>query len=196
MGGTGVCDHIGRFIFFSTGYFGSFNDSYAYKRIHLYTHADRFFRGEEYLLADAAYSLSPTVMPRIRNARRGSEKARFNSYHGQARVKIEHAFGMLKRKSQSLRNLPVLIKKKRDMYKAASWIKACVVLHNFLREGLEDELVDDDIDDDAIGVVPDDLPEGCDLGNRNNDMENRRKRMILMNWVLHYRRLLMARRRQ
>ncbi|KAF9301075.1 hypothetical protein BGZ91_009653, partial [Linnemannia elongata] len=75
MGATAVCDHVGRFTFFSTGYFGCFNDSYAYKRTHLHTHPGRFFQGQEYLLADAAYSLTRTVMPRFRNAPIGTPKA-------------------------------------------------------------------------------------------------------------------------
>lgn len=43
MGGTGVCDHLGRFTYFSTSYFGSFNDFYAHKRTQLFSPIQTIF---------------------------------------------------------------------------------------------------------------------------------------------------------
>ncbi|KAG0313147.1 hypothetical protein BGZ97_010484 [Linnemannia gamsii] len=87
------------------------HNSTAYKRIYLYqdeaTFPRQLFQGHEYLLADAAYSLSETVMPRYRNGTSG--QVRFNSLLGSIRATIENAFGMLQLKFQSLQNHPVQV---------------------------------------------------------------------------------------
>jgi len=89
MGATGVCDHKGLFTYFSADYVGSMHDSQAYKNIDLYHNVAQYFQGEDYLLADAAYVLSTTLIPRYSNAI--GDQLEFNTLHGSARVKIEHA---------------------------------------------------------------------------------------------------------
>jgi hypothetical protein len=128
-------------------------------------------------------------------------KAKFNSYHGQARVKIENAFGMLKRRFQSLKSLPVVIKKERHIYKASNWILACVVIHNFVREGLEEELVDDDMDENENEVNADrQADDGYPVRevdqNFNNDRAITIEEDSLDELGLHYRPFIMARARR
>ncbi|KAG0289140.1 hypothetical protein BGZ97_006564 [Linnemannia gamsii] len=65
--------------------------------------------------------------------------------HGSARASIENAFGMLKLKFQSLQNLPVQINSEADMDRAASWVMACVVLHNLVRRDAVEEIVEAEI---------------------------------------------------
>lgn len=66
MGATAVSDHQGSFTYFGTGYLGRTHDSAAYKESVLFTHEARFFGPHEYLLADAAYAISETVIPRYK----------------------------------------------------------------------------------------------------------------------------------
>src|SRR5690554_4197694 len=66
MGATGVVDHCGVFTFFITGYVGSRHDSAAYKSSDLFLNTDRYFTGEDYMLGDAAYGLSPTLITRFK----------------------------------------------------------------------------------------------------------------------------------
>lgn len=78
---------------------------------------------------------------------------------------------------------------------------ACVVIHNFVREGLEEELVDNDIDEgenevNADGQLDDGYPVGEIDQNINNERAISLKRTRLMNWVLHYRPFIMARTRR
>ncbi|OAQ26917.1 hypothetical protein K457DRAFT_21736 [Linnemannia elongata AG-77] len=54
---------LGRFTFVSTGYDGSMNDSLAYRATRLHMDPDELFQGKEYLLADAGYSITSTVIP-------------------------------------------------------------------------------------------------------------------------------------
>ncbi|KAF9180864.1 hypothetical protein BGZ51_005828 [Haplosporangium sp. Z 767] len=90
---TAMCDHIGHSIYFPSGNVGSVHDALVYKRAHLYTRKENFFQGQEYLLADAAYALTPTVILRFKDA--ADDEAKFNNYHSIAQVKIGHAFKML-----------------------------------------------------------------------------------------------------
>jgi len=107
------------------------NDSLAYRATRLHKDRDECFQGKEYLLADAGYSIASTVIPRYKGNDITAQEHRFNGLHGSARVKIEYAFGWLKLKWQSLKNLPAKIDKKRHIDRASSWTMACLILHNF-----------------------------------------------------------------
>ena len=95
----------------------------------------------EYLLADKAYELdkhliTPYKMP---IARQPAHKA-FNYAHSRERIKIEHAFGVLKARWPSLKSLNWRIGDdvEKDHKRVANWIMACLVLHNFLSLRHED----------------------------------------------------------
>jgi hypothetical protein len=133
MGATGVCDDRGMFTFFSTGYLGRTHDSAAYKACDLYLHEDEYFSGEDWLFADAAYALSMRIIPRYKAAHLTQQQKRFNELHARARVKIEHAFGMLKGKFLSLTELRCNILDDDGIWKTAEAVIACVVLHNITR---------------------------------------------------------------
>lgn len=188
MGATGVADHTGRIIYLSTGYVGSMHDSHAYKETNLYKRPGDFFQWKEYLLADAAYSLTETVIPRYKNA--SGDELRFNQIHGSARVKVEHSFGMLKLKFQSLKSLPIRIDKRSDIQKASQWIVACVVLHNYLRENAQgDPVVEDRVREEAqreraIDDVQEDAGLPGDDVNGYDRPEAVRRRNKLKDWVL------------
>jgi len=62
----------------------------------------------------------------------------FNLYLVEARVKVEHAFGVLKNRWRSLQGLPIHICGKEDYARAMGWIMECIVLHNFLVENEND----------------------------------------------------------
>lgn len=141
VGCTAVCDHKGPFTYASVGYIGSWRDNKAYGATRLHSKRHRFFQGQEYIMADANYTISTTVIPSYR-AYRGVRKFKgvvsltpdqevFNKYHEKARSKIEYALGLLLHKFQSLRSLPVDIEKRRDINRASSWIMACMLPRNF-----------------------------------------------------------------
>ncbi|KAF9544984.1 hypothetical protein EC957_011481 [Mortierella hygrophila] len=119
----------------SYGYVGSMNDSLACRATWLHKDRDELFQGKEDLLADAGYSIATTVIPRYKRIDITAQEHRSNGLHGSARVKIEHAFGWLKLKRQSLQNLPVKIDKKRHINRASSWIIVCMILHNSCTSG-------------------------------------------------------------
>ncbi|KAG0274545.1 hypothetical protein BGZ96_004289, partial [Linnemannia gamsii] len=60
MGATAVCDHEGRFTYFATGYVASMHNLPAYKNFGLNNATIITFKKTNYLLAEAAYTLSET----------------------------------------------------------------------------------------------------------------------------------------
>jgi hypothetical protein len=138
MGATGVCDHQGAFIFFSTGYPGSRHDSAAYKDTDLYRFQNRYFAEDEYTVGDAAYGLSPTLMTSFKGTP-SPEQIKFNKKLNGVRTKVEHGFGLLKGRFRSLSSLRVHISSSQRVHEANMHISACVVLHNILlRSGIND----------------------------------------------------------
>lgn len=138
MGATGVCDHQGAFIYFSTGYPGSRHDSAAYKDTFLYSNPGKYFKGEECMVGDLAYGLSPTLITGFKGDL-SAEKTRFNKTLSGGRSRIEHSFGMLKGRFRSLTCLRSYLQSKEDVDSAVMHISACVVMHNILtRSGLRD----------------------------------------------------------
>lgn len=132
MGATGVADHRSMFTFFYTGYVGTKHDSSAYKDTPLYKKKEDYFSGGEYLLADAAYALTPTVIAAYKGRHQPPPRQQFNKALSSSRVKIEHAFGLLKGRWASLRHLRMDHDTTSDMRRIVQHIHACVVIHNIL----------------------------------------------------------------
>ena len=96
-----------------------------------------YFDPEEYILADKAYALERHIItPYKEPASRQPNNATFNKQFAKTRVKIEHAFGVLKARWPTLRNIPVRIGENREQghRRVLNWTMACVVLHNFLHQ--------------------------------------------------------------
>ncbi|KAF9190778.1 hypothetical protein BGZ50_009829 [Haplosporangium sp. Z 11] len=156
------------------------------------TDKNRFFQGRDYLLANAAYGVSSVIILRYKNAI--GDQLRYNGRHGPARVKIEHSFGMLKLKFQSLQRLTSKIDRPRDVTKTSHWVTACVVLHNFTGIHGEDAVSEDDLQEvirrnreEKFG--PTEEEEGDDEVLRNERAIGAQKRNELKNAVLeHYNR--------
>ena len=87
----------------------------------------------QYLLADSAYELSDTLIPAYKapaaNLPRNTE---FNHCIAKARVRNEHAIGILKSRFASLREMRLHLYRKSDMLHYIKWIYACTILHNML----------------------------------------------------------------
>ncbi|KAG0368071.1 hypothetical protein BGZ54_002746, partial [Gamsiella multidivaricata] len=94
-----------------------------------------------------------TVIPRHKGTNNTQDELTFNLLHGSTRVKIEHAFGWLKLRWQSLQNLPVKVVKKKHIAKASSWVVACIILHNICLmnpDGGEHEDAEDNLNEVAF----------------------------------------------
>jgi DDE superfamily endonuclease len=100
----GICDQEGRFTYAHAGYTASAHDSTAFKGTPFYERRKELVSSNEYILADKAYQLDKHVKTpyKLPIASRPAYKA-FNKAHSKERIRIEHAFGVLKARWPSLR---------------------------------------------------------------------------------------------
>ncbi|KAF3930295.1 hypothetical protein ABW20_dc0109962 [Dactylellina cionopaga] len=152
-----VCDWNRRFTFVFAGHCGSVHDNRAYRGTSLFKTPEKYFPAREYILADKGYGISPRiVIPYKEPLANHPRRRRFNKHLSQARVKIEHAFGICKARFLSLTSLPFYIRSPDDHIRAVEWIVSCFVLHNMiLSVDARDDWFSMDIeadDDDQSGL--------------------------------------------
>lgn len=128
-----VCDHKKRITHLFTGYVGSAHDMRVFDGSQLANNPEKYFSSEDYLLADSAYTASTTIVPVYRKiGKLEVEKSKFNVRHSSARVCVEHCIGILKSRFQSLKDLRMPVRDKKDVARINAWIKTCCILNNFL----------------------------------------------------------------
>ena len=123
-------------------YTASMSNSKAWKSTRLYRTMDTNFEPEEYILADKAYALERHIITPFKNpTARQPIDATFNYELSKPRVKIKHAFGILKARWPTLNELPLRIglNEKRGHQRVHYWTMACLVLHNLLHSMRDDE---------------------------------------------------------
>lgn len=108
----------------------------------------------------------------------GEKEEYFNNWLSRGRVKIEHCFGILKGKWQSLQSIRLLINNAKEYKYCTNWIVACMVLHNLT--------IDDWEADEWL------VPEQTDAEDafwtrlqvwRGQEVEGKKKRDALRDWV-------------
>lgn len=102
-----------------------------------------FFDEGQYLLGSAAFP-STTHMVSPYNPTEGipnpdTQEKRFNDSITSTRVSIDHTFGMLKTRFQSLSGLRTRIGGDKDFRRTMLWVDTCVILHNWLRGRSEED---------------------------------------------------------
>lgn len=132
-----VCDDQKRIREYELGYCGSAHDQRVFKNSRLLLKESDYFSGEEYLLADSGYAISPRTVIPYSNTRPSAKQAAFNLALSQARIRNEHCIGILKSRFQSLRGLRIMIRagdaaNRMDINRIMLWITCCIILHNLL----------------------------------------------------------------
>ncbi|OAD76758.1 hypothetical protein PHYBLDRAFT_63040 [Phycomyces blakesleeanus NRRL 1555(-)] len=126
---------------FLDGYFGSMNNARVFEESIMGSDPNNFFSGDQYVLVNASYIPKMYVVHVIKKPKNkelcDADKA-FNSYIAMTKIKIEHAFGILKERFFSFKRLPIKIRSRKDMDMVNSWIRVCVILHNFLIDQTDD----------------------------------------------------------
>ena len=139
-----ICDEQRRFTFVSSGYPGSVSDATVFCESSFFRSPNLFFwRPDEYILADKAYRTTRRCMTPYKEPWASVEEGGYHEFNlrlAEARVKIEHAFGVLKNRWRSLQGIPIHICNKADHGRAIGWILACIVLHNFLVDYEDDQI--------------------------------------------------------
>ena len=152
IAGLIVCDDQKRIRYAYTGWPGCAHDARVFENSALTLQRDRFFSGNEYLLADSGYNPSPQIIPafkRLPNSSLTPDQAQFNTQLSNIRVRVEHCIGILKGRFQSLRGLRTVIRREKDVERLVYWIRACFVLHNLvLQDPVEQEWLEDESDEE------------------------------------------------
>lgn len=118
------------------GHAGSLHDTRVFRNSTFGMDPESLFAPHQYLLADSAYTPSQHLIP-VFKKRSGKvdfegDEGRFNGRVSRVRVRVEHAFGILKGRFSSLQGLRVAHKQQADQHRASTWVRACVMLHNLI----------------------------------------------------------------
>ena len=141
-------DIAGKFLNIVAKWPGATHDSYIFKNSILHNHMVLTNpRGEVgVLLGDSGYPSTPYLLTPYGQPTTPAER-KYNKSHCSTRVRIEHSFGVLKRRFHVLHGEVRL-----QPHKAVKVISACTVLHNIAiarreREPPEDESDNSDFED-------------------------------------------------
>jgi DDE superfamily endonuclease len=142
---------IKRIRYVYTGWPGCAHDARVYGNSALARRPERFFSGEEYLLADSGYTPSLRIVPAFKKPPHRSlspEETQFNFRLSNIRIRVEHCIGILKGRFQSLKGLRLAIRGERDIKRMGCWILTYCVLHNLiLQDEFDSERAEDEGDE-------------------------------------------------
>lgn len=128
-----ICDDRKRILWYQIGWPGSVADSDAYKCSTLYRQPGLFLGPGEVIIADSGYACkAPVCTPYKHPAAAVPDNKLFNELFSRARVCIEHVNGILKGRFMSLKGIRIQQKVLADFARINNWIKACLVLYNYL----------------------------------------------------------------
>jgi len=143
-------DHHGIILEYELGWPGSVADTTAFKQSDLWVKKGDYFEADEYILADKGMTSSQqcqllTTMPgypltkhTIRpfaehdltnDPGEASKQRHWNRELSHLRVRVEHAFGVLKGRFPSLRGF-----RGHDLRQVWKFIESLLILHNILQE--------------------------------------------------------------
>lgn len=128
-----ACDHAKRFTYLQTGHYASASDFRAQRSSSLHKDPHLHFSTDEFVLGDSGFFCSLNVIPMYRRRPHQpleEDQQRFNDKVAMARVKIEHAFGVLKQRWLMLNGMNLTLKTDDDINLAFAFVRAAVILHN------------------------------------------------------------------
>ncbi|GES92222.1 putative nuclease HARBI1 [Rhizophagus clarus] len=149
----GIVNDKGIFTNFDIGWPGSVHDARVFRNSSFYKNYSHLIQGDDYLLGDSAYPISPFLIPPFKDPSTRKYKE-FNRFHSHHRVVVENTFGRLKARFRMLRDLDIKTVKMGVLFTCCA-----IILHNFLEinmdiwetnfnDGTDDTEEGDDNDDD------------------------------------------------
>jgi len=167
----GIVDHRGIFINYDVGWPGSVHDAKVYRNSHFYSNRSSLIKGNDFLIGDSAYPLSPFLIKPF--SKPNEDQVMFNRIFSSHRIVVEHSFGRIKNRFSGIREISV-----KKISTAINMIDCSIILHNFL-ESHKDTWEDYDSNED-------DEEDNNGLNNFDNDNEESLKRAgeAKRNWVM------------
>jgi len=147
-------DHFGTIIRFTCNWPASASDQAIFDQSSFALNPWKFLKqNEEYIFVDLGFKRELFAVPPYKGKDgKLQHNALFNQAQRRGRVKVEHVNGVIKARFGSLCDLPIDIRGEADHNRCASWITACVILHNLLIQ-LRDDF---DFEPEVDNVVDDD----------------------------------------
>jgi hypothetical protein len=167
----GIVDHRGIFIGYDVGWPGSVHDAKVYRNSHFYLNRSSLIKGNDFLIGDSAYPLSPFLIKPF--SKPNENQIEFNRIFSSHRIVVEHSFGRIKNRFGGIKEISV-----KKISTAVNMIDCSIILHNFLE--LHDDLwVDCENNDNSE-------EDNNESDNYNNDNEESLKREgeAKRNWVM------------
>jgi hypothetical protein len=165
----GIVDHRGIFLDYDVGWPGSVHDAKVYRHSHFYSNRSSLIKGNDFLIGDSAYPLSPFLIKPYNKP--NSEQKIFNQIFSSHRIVVEHSFGRLKNRFTGIKEIAV-----KKISTAVNLIDCAIILHNYL------ELLGDiwnDEDDDNFNDDDND-----DYSNDYNEEELKRAGESKRDWIM------------
>nr|XP_019008575.1 uncharacterized protein I206_06252 [Kwoniella pini CBS 10737]OCF47356.1 hypothetical protein I206_06252 [Kwoniella pini CBS 10737] len=129
-----VCDDQRRIRYLSCGFPGCSHDNRVFETSYINENFQDFFSPNENILRDSAYRPRNYCISLFKRgygeANLAPDEEAFNIKCSSQRVAIEHTYGLMKGRWQSLRGLRIKIRDGDDECRVTCWIRACVILHN------------------------------------------------------------------
>ncbi|XP_059084423.1 uncharacterized protein LOC131881552 isoform X3 [Tigriopus californicus] len=132
-----VVDHVGKIRYFTCRHAGSAHDAKIFGESSLRAHLLADFDPEKplALLGDEGYGAEDVMLPPVRVQQMTSatpamrhKMLEYNKIHKRTRIKVEHAFGVLKKRFPML----LYVMRSRKISNTQALISASIVIHNFL----------------------------------------------------------------
>jgi hypothetical protein len=138
----GIVNDRGIFTSFDVGWPGSVHDARVFRNSSFYKNYSNIIQEEDYLLGDSAYPISPFLIPPFKDPSSQKQKE-FNKFHSHHRVVVENAFGRLKARFRTLKDLDI-----KTIKMGVLLISCAIILHNFLEMNMDIWEIDiNDVDD-------------------------------------------------
>ncbi|XP_064462095.1 uncharacterized protein LOC135372408 [Ornithodoros turicata] len=182
-----ICDSDCKFLDVFLGHTGKTHDAEAFRRSFIVDELARICADKYHILGDAAYALREYILTPYRDyGNLTPQQLNFNLCLSQTRVRIEHAFGLLKNRFRQL-----LLLEMWTVPKATQFILACCVLHNLCVDG-GDVTIEDETVEGCCNVPMPGVTETCttDVSRRDRLLrklgEEKRKRISEYLYAFHH----------
>ncbi|GES85564.1 protein ANTAGONIST OF LIKE HETEROCHROMATIN PROTEIN 1-like [Rhizophagus clarus] len=167
----GIIDHHGIFISYDVGWLGSVHDAKVYRNFHFYLNRTSLIKGNDFLIGDSAYPLSPFLIKPF--SKPNENQTEFNHIFSLYRIVVEHLFGRIKNRFGGIKKISV-----KKISTAVNIIDCSIILHNFL-ELNNDIWVDNENNDNS----EEDSNESDNYYN-NNEESLKRAGEAKRNWIM------------
>ena len=168
----GIVDHRGIFISYDVGWPGSVHDAKVYRNSHFYLNRSSLIKGNDFLIGDSAYPLSPFLIKPF--SKPNEDQTEFNRIFSSHRIVVEHSFGRIKNRFAGIRDISA-----KKISTAINMIDCSIILHNFLElhEDIWEDCENDDSDEEEDS-------NGLNNFDVNNEESLKRAGEAKRNWII------------